>query len=75
MRANIDIDDGLMARALSFTGIATKREVVETELREMADRRERVERQRRAIDELWGSSPDWGADLPDDDPLKPKPKQ
>jgi Arc/MetJ family transcription regulator len=33
MRTNIDIDDQLMADALSLTGISTKREVVELALR------------------------------------------
>lgn len=33
MRTNIDIDDELMGRAMSLSGLATKRETVEEALR------------------------------------------
>jgi len=68
MRTNIEIDDELMRDALAATGLTTKREVVAEGLRSLVRR----SRQREALDELRGSMPDWGADLPEDDLLKIK---
>ncbi len=39
MRTNIVIDDDLMAEAMEATGAKTKREAVETALRELVQRR------------------------------------
>ena len=65
MRTNIEIDDDLMRDALAATGLATKREVVAEGLRSLVRR----SRQREALDALTGSALDWGANLPEDDPL------
>ena len=65
MRTNIEIDDDLMRDALAATGLTTKREVVAEGLRSLIRR----SRQREALYALWGSAPDWGANLPEDDPL------
>jgi Arc/MetJ family transcription regulator len=46
MRTNIDIDDALMEEALKQTQARTKKEVVETALRELVASR----RRRRALD-------------------------
>ena len=35
MRTNIEIDDKLMSEAIKLTGLTTKREVVDTALREL----------------------------------------
>lgn len=45
VRINVDIDDGLMERALRMSGIKTKKELVNTALRYYRDRllRERAE--------------------------------
>ena len=59
MRTNIEIDDELMRDALAATGLTTKRDVVAEGLRSLVRR----SRQREALDVLWGSVPDWGADL------------
>lgn len=69
MRTNIDIDDTVMERALALTGATTKREAVHRALSEMVERADRLKRQREALEALWGSAPDWGANLPEDDPL------
>jgi Arc/MetJ family transcription regulator len=65
MRTNIEIDDELLAQARAATGLRSKREVVEEGLRSLVRRN----RQREAFDALRGSVPDWGTDLPEDDPL------
>jgi Arc/MetJ family transcription regulator len=39
MRTNIEIDDDLMAAAMVEGGFSTKKETVETALRELVDRR------------------------------------
>ena len=57
MRTNIDIDDVLMKEALEQTRARTKKEVVETALRELVASRKR----RRALD-LEGRI-DWQGDL------------
>lgn len=72
MRTNIEIDDEVMERALKLTGAATKREAVHRALVEMVERAERIARQREALRQLRGIDPDWGANLPNDDPLKPE---
>lgn len=59
MRTNIDIDDQLMADALSELGVRTKREAVHNALAEVV----RVRRQLRAIEELRGTG--WEGDLDD----------
>jgi Arc/MetJ family transcription regulator len=57
MRTNIEIDDALMAEAMTATGAKTKREAVETALRQVV----RAERQLRAIQGLRGTG--WEGDL------------
>ncbi|WP_375403845.1 type II toxin-antitoxin system VapB family antitoxin [uncultured Sphingomonas sp.] len=57
MRTNIEIDDALMAEALRISGAGTKREVVETALRDLI----RFRRQDAALDALWGIG--WEGDL------------
>lgn len=59
MRTNIFIDDELMAEAMKELGAKTKREAVETALRNAV----RTRRQLRAWDELRGSG--WIGDLDD----------
>lgn len=59
MRTNIEIDDKLMADAMIELGAKTKREAVETALRDAV----RIKRQLRALDELRGSG--WEGDLDD----------
>ncbi len=59
MRTNIEIDDDLMAEALTATGAKTKREAVETALRQVV----RAERQLRALQGLKGLG--WEGDLDD----------
>ena len=50
MRTNIEIDDGLMAEAMEALGVKTKREAVESALREAV----RMKAQLRALRELRG---------------------
>jgi Arc/MetJ family transcription regulator len=57
MRTNIDIDDALMAEAMEVTGARTKREAVETALRQVV----RAQRQLEAIRGLKGIG--WEGDL------------
>jgi Arc/MetJ family transcription regulator len=59
MRTNIEIDDALMAEAMAASGAKTKREAVETALRQLV----RVRQQLRAWDELRGTG--WDGDLDD----------
>lgn len=58
MRTNIEIDDAKMAEALA-TGSSTKRAAVDEALALLLQRR----RQASAIEQLWGSDPDWQGDL------------
>lgn len=57
MRTNIEIDDALMAKAMTALGAKSKREAVETALRWMV----RIEMQKEAIKALRGSG--WEGDL------------
>jgi Arc/MetJ family transcription regulator len=57
MRTNIEIDDKLMAQAISLTGLPTKRAVVEEGLRLIV----RVRKQARALKALKGLG--WEGDL------------
>ncbi len=50
MRTNVEIDDELMRRAMKASGKATKKAVVEEALRLVVQ----LDRQARAIRELWG---------------------
>ncbi len=50
MRTNIEIDDKLMKQAMKATGATTKKAAVEQALRLAV----RLDRQARAIDQLWG---------------------
>ena len=59
MRTNIDIDDSLMREAMAATGTTTKREAVETALRQVV----RAKRQLEAIQGLRGIG--WEGDLDD----------
>lgn len=59
MRTNIEIDDALMAEAMKASGAKTKREVVETALSELVERRARLE-----ILDYRGKLP-WDGDLDD----------
>ena len=59
MRTNIEIDDVLMRDAMAATGAATKREAVETALRQVV----RAKRQLEAIQGLRGIG--WEGDLDD----------
>jgi Arc/MetJ family transcription regulator len=59
MRTNIVIDDALMEEAMAALGLTTKRETVETALREVI-RRHRLGR---AIESLRGLAPDWEGDI------------
>jgi Arc/MetJ family transcription regulator len=59
MRTNIDIDDGLMAEAMKAGGYATKKAAVEAGLQTLV----RKNRLKQALDELWGSVPDWEGDI------------
>ncbi len=58
MRTNIEIDDDLMAAAMAEGGFSTKKETVETALRELLDRRRRG----RGLSALRGKV-DWIGDL------------
>ena len=64
-RTNIEIDDGLMAEAMQRGGFRTKRAAVEAGLRLVV----RLDRQREAVEALWGSEPDWQAP-PEDAPRR-----
>ncbi len=57
MRTNIDIDDALIAEAMTITGLATKKATVEEALRRLV----RGERQNRAIKNMRGMG--WDGDL------------
>jgi Arc/MetJ family transcription regulator len=57
MRANIEIDDALLAEAMTATGLPTKRATVEEGLRTLL----RVRGQLAALNELWGTG--WEGDL------------
>lgn len=50
MRTNIDIDDKLLAEAMSESGLATKKATVEEALRTLI----RLKRQRKAFEEMRG---------------------
>lgn len=57
-RTNIVIDDDLIERAMTLTGVSTKREVVDIALRRLVERREAY----RAIREMKGTAA-WNGDL------------
>ena len=57
MRTNIDIDEKLMAEAMTALGVKTKREAVEQALSEAV----KVRRQQLALIKLWGIG--WEGDL------------
>lgn len=57
MRTNIEIDDELMAKAMAFTGLKTKKAVVEEGLRTLA----RLAAQVEAIEGMRGLG--WEGDL------------
>ena len=57
MRTNIDLDDGLMDRAMAITGLPTKKAVVEEALRRLV----RASDQKTAIAEMRGLG--WDGDL------------
>ncbi len=57
LRTNIDIDDALLAEAMTATGLSTKKAAVEEALRALV----RQSRRRRAIDDLAGLG--WQGDL------------
>lgn len=57
MRTNIEIDDELMAKALKFTGLRTKRAVVDAALRALIERAARQQ-----LLEAAGQYP-WEGDL------------
>ena len=57
MRTDIDLDDGLVDRAMAVTGLPTKRAVVEEALRRLI----RASDQKTAISEMRGL--DWEGDL------------
>ena len=57
MRTNIEIDDELLKKAMKATGLKTKKAGVEEALRHVV----RIERQRRAFEELKGIG--WEGDL------------
>lgn len=59
MRTNIEIDDALMAEAMTVTGAKTKREAVEASLRQTV----RAARQLAALQGLRGIG--WDGDLDD----------
>lgn len=59
MRTNIDIDDQLMETAREVTGLDTKKEIVETALRQLV-----ADRQQLAIRELRGQYR-WEGDIDD----------
>jgi Arc/MetJ family transcription regulator len=55
IRANIEIDDGLIAEAMRRGGHPTKKAAVEEGLRLLV----RLARQREAAQALWGLDADW----------------
>lgn len=57
MRTNIEIDDDLLAQAMTATGLPTKRATVEEGLRTLL----RVRAQLQALEEMKGSG--WEGDL------------
>lgn len=57
MRTNIDLDDTLLAEAMEFTGLATKKATVEMALQQLVT----GYRQQRAVEELRGMG--WEGDL------------
>ncbi len=57
MRTNIDIDDALVAEAMTLTGLGSKKAVVEKALRELV----RARSQRNAIQAMIGLG--WEGDL------------
>jgi len=57
MRVNIDIDEALLAEAMSVTGETTKKATVEAALRQIVER----DRRRRAISDMAGLG--WEGDL------------
>ena len=57
MRTNIDIDDGLLAEAMSATGLTTKKAAVEEALRHLVRRYQR----RTALSDMAGLG--WEGDL------------
>ena len=56
MRTNIDIDDALIGQVMSILGVTTKREAVDTALRETLRLRQQA-----SLRELWGIG--WEGDL------------
>lgn len=58
VRTNIEIDDRLMAEAVSRTGLKTKRPTVEAGLNLLVEHGRRHE-----IADLFGKLPDWDGDL------------
>ena len=69
MITNIDIDEDLVAQAMSVSGARTKREVVDRALREMIARAKRPR-----IRDLWGIAADdgfWDDYDPKTDPGEP----
>lgn len=68
MRTNIDIDESLMAEAMTVLGTSTKRETVTESLR----RTVRARRQLQALDELRGIG--WDGDLDEMRTDKPLPE-
>ena len=59
MRTNIEIDDGLLSRAMSASGLPTKRATVEEGLRLVVRLHEQVQ----ALDDMRGLG--WDGDLDD----------
>lgn len=59
MRTNIDIDDALMSEAMRAGKFATKKAAVEAGLQALIRRKDL----KQALDELWGSVPDWEGDI------------
>ena len=57
MRTNIEIDDDLIAEAMTVTGLPTKKAAVETALRHLVD----SHRRREAVAEMAGLG--WEGDL------------
>lgn len=58
MRTNIDIDDKLIAEAMSLTGATTKKQAVDEALREVV----KLRKAREAIRSLYGQV-QWEGDL------------
>lgn len=57
MRTNIDLDDDLIAKAKEFTGLSTKKAIVDLALRELVQNCQR----REALENLRGMG--WEGDL------------